>query len=49
MQGKGPVYVRPRGPRSHALYLEEDVESYLRQHRFASTAEEAAGAAEAKR
>jgi hypothetical protein len=47
MLGKGPAFVRLGGPRGRAVYREEDIESYLRAHRFSSTAEEAARAAEA--
>ena len=45
MRGRGPTFVRHGGPRGRVVYLEEDVEAYLRAHRFSSTAEEAAAAA----
>lgn len=37
-QGKGPRYVKPS--RSRCLYAEEDLEAFMRERTFSSTAEE---------
>ena len=38
--GKGPIYIRLGGRRGKALYRLSDVEAWLRQRTFSSTAQE---------
>jgi hypothetical protein len=45
LTGRGPRFIKLAGPYSRALYVRADLEAWIQQHMYASTAEQHARAA----